>query len=279
MIEQVMTGGAPMTPEVARKVLAAFATMEPSQKCLDDYDLTLREREILRLMADGLLKKEIAEHLDLSVHTVSTHLHRVYGKLHVQTNTGAVAKALREKIILPPSSRGIRAWSLSAHRDEGRGGHQAMADIVHHHTKAFQSSHPEQCHVAGFRENHFIVGFVAFGAQDGVAHLTLDPLLGGGSKYPLAARGDPRTSQHLRRQPCEFRDGVNQRLQGRGRQFLTLGIAGNHIDFENAHGAKLPLPPAVASKEMETLRKVDSDWNRHIIVRWPRHGFTLPPYG
>jgi len=98
-IEQVMTGGAPMTPEVARKVLDAFATMEPGQKCLDDYDLTLREREILRLMADGLLKKEIAEHLNLSVHTVSTHLRRVYGKLHVQTNTGAVAKALREKII------------------------------------------------------------------------------------------------------------------------------------------------------------------------------------
>lgn len=98
-IEQVVSGGAPMTPEVARKVLDAFATMAPSQKCLDDYDLTLREREILRLMANGLLKKEIADQLDLSVHTVSTHLRRVYGKLHVQTNTGAVAKALREKII------------------------------------------------------------------------------------------------------------------------------------------------------------------------------------
>ena len=98
-IEQVVSGGAPMTPELARKVLDAFATMEPSQKCLDDYDLTLREREILRLMADGLLKKEIADLLDLSVHTVSTHLRRVYSKLHVQTNTGAVAKALREKII------------------------------------------------------------------------------------------------------------------------------------------------------------------------------------
>jgi DNA-binding NarL/FixJ family response regulator len=98
-IEQVVTGGAPMTPEVARKVLDAFATREPRRESLDVYDLTLREREILRLMADGLLKKEIADQLDLSVHTVSTHLRRVYGKLHVQTNTGAVAKALREKII------------------------------------------------------------------------------------------------------------------------------------------------------------------------------------
>ncbi|MCX6875384.1 MAG: response regulator transcription factor [Verrucomicrobia bacterium] len=98
-IEQAMSGGAPMTPGVARKVLDAFAKLETSQECHDDYDLTLREREILRLMADGLLKKEIADRLDLSVHTVSTHLRRVYGKLHVQTNTGAVAKALREKII------------------------------------------------------------------------------------------------------------------------------------------------------------------------------------
>ena len=50
-------------------------------------------------MADGLLKKQIAESLDLSVHTVSTHMRRVYAKLHVSTNTGAVAKALREGII------------------------------------------------------------------------------------------------------------------------------------------------------------------------------------
>ena len=98
-IEQVMAGGVSMTPEVARKVLDAFAAMEKSKQCIHDYQLTQREREILRLMADGLLKKEIADHLDISVNTVSTHLRRVYGKLHVQTNTGAVAKALREKII------------------------------------------------------------------------------------------------------------------------------------------------------------------------------------
>ncbi len=101
-IEQVMAGGAPMTPEVARKVLDAFAKIEKSQdsqESPDDYHLTDRELAILRLMADGLLKKEIADRLDISVHTVSTHLRKVYGKLHVSTNTGAVAKALREGII------------------------------------------------------------------------------------------------------------------------------------------------------------------------------------
>ncbi|MDG1073291.1 MAG: response regulator transcription factor [Akkermansiaceae bacterium] len=98
-IRQVMAGGAPMTPEVAKKVLGAFTRLEPAQDNHRDYHLTERERDILRLMADGLLKKEIGEQLGLSVHTVSTHLRAVYEKLHVSTNTGAVAKALREGII------------------------------------------------------------------------------------------------------------------------------------------------------------------------------------
>tara|TARA_Y100000766_G_scaffold114617_1_gene98394 strand:- start:6558 stop:7220 length:663 start_codon:yes stop_codon:yes gene_type:complete len=98
-IRQVMGGGAPMTPEVAKKVLDAFANSDllPSEK--GDYGLTAREQEILRLLAEGLLKKEIADALSISVNTVSTHLRRVYDKLHVNTNTGAVAKALREGII------------------------------------------------------------------------------------------------------------------------------------------------------------------------------------
>lgn len=66
---------------------------------VEDYCLTVRVRDILRLLADGLLKKEIAEFLDISVHTVSYHMRRVYSKLHLNTNTGAVAKALREGII------------------------------------------------------------------------------------------------------------------------------------------------------------------------------------
>jgi len=98
-IRQVMDGGAPMTPGVAKKVLEAFARIEPLKESTDDYQLTDRERDILRLMADGLLKKEIAETIGLSVHTVSTHLRHVYEKLQVTTNTAAVAKALREGII------------------------------------------------------------------------------------------------------------------------------------------------------------------------------------
>lgn len=98
-IRQAMAGGVPMTPEVARKVLDVFSKSGVSSKQPDNYNLTPRECDILRLMADGLVKKEIGESLGISVHTVSTHLQRVYDKLHVKTNTGAVAKALREKLI------------------------------------------------------------------------------------------------------------------------------------------------------------------------------------
>jgi len=61
--------------------------------------LTETERRILRLMADGLIKKEIAAQARISVHTVSTHIRSIYEKLEVTTNTGAVAKALREHLI------------------------------------------------------------------------------------------------------------------------------------------------------------------------------------
>ncbi len=98
-IRQVMGGGAPMTPQVAKKVLDAFANSDLLPGAKGDYGLTAREQEILRLLAEGLLKKEIADALGISVNTVSTHLRRVYDKLHVNTNTGAVAKALREGII------------------------------------------------------------------------------------------------------------------------------------------------------------------------------------
>lgn len=100
-IEQVADGGAPMTPKVAKRVLEVFRASgrQPSSSTADDYKLTDREQEILRLMADGLIKKEIADQLDISFHTVSTHMRSIYEKLHVNTNTGAVAKALREDLI------------------------------------------------------------------------------------------------------------------------------------------------------------------------------------
>lgn len=94
-IQEAVRGGAPFTPQVAQKVLQMFSRLEQPKA---DYGLTEREQKILELMAKGLIKKEIADQLDLSYHTVDTHLRNIYTKLHVHTRTGAVAKALNERL-------------------------------------------------------------------------------------------------------------------------------------------------------------------------------------
>ncbi|MDB6028856.1 MAG: response regulator receiver [Verrucomicrobiales bacterium] len=96
-IQEVLRGGAPMNPRVAKKVLEMFAKIAPQPK--KDYGLSDREKEILVLMSTGLMKKEIADQLSLSYHTVSNHLRSIYEKLHVHTHGGAVAKAMREKLL------------------------------------------------------------------------------------------------------------------------------------------------------------------------------------
>jgi DNA-binding NarL/FixJ family response regulator len=96
-IREVINGGAPMNGRIAKKVLAMFSKIAPQPA--DDYGLTKREQKVLHLMAEGLIKKEIADRLDLSFHTVDTHLRNIYQKLHVNTLSGAVAKAVREGLV------------------------------------------------------------------------------------------------------------------------------------------------------------------------------------
>ena len=91
-----LAGGSPMTPRIARRVLDMFSKFAPKQS---DYGLSEREKEILQLMTTGLIKKEIADKLTLSIHTVDTYLRRIYEKLEVNTRTGAVAKALKEGLV------------------------------------------------------------------------------------------------------------------------------------------------------------------------------------
>ena len=93
-IREVSRGGSPMSTHIARLVVQSFqrpmaAVSEPTQ------DLSEREREVLDLLSQGLMYKEIAEKLGISFETVRTYIRRVYEKLHVRTRTEAVAKALR----------------------------------------------------------------------------------------------------------------------------------------------------------------------------------------
>lgn len=104
-IHQVLAGGAPLTPQVAQSVLDMFASLT---RPAHDYGLTEREKRVLELMTQGFTTKEIADRLEVSYHTVDTHLRNIYSKLHVHSRTGAVAKALKEKLFqpAPPSARG-----------------------------------------------------------------------------------------------------------------------------------------------------------------------------
>jgi DNA-binding NarL/FixJ family response regulator len=91
-VEQVHSGGAPMSMQIARKVVNHFQQIKrPSSEV---EKLTKREQEILALLAKGYLYKEIADHLGISLSTVRAHLHTVYEKLHVQSRTQAVVKFL-----------------------------------------------------------------------------------------------------------------------------------------------------------------------------------------
>ena len=91
-IREVVVGGAPMTPRVARMVLDLLPRSTSARK--NEHGLTVREREVLELMTCGLAKKEMAERMSLSFHTIDTHIRNIYAKLHVHTRSGAVAKAM-----------------------------------------------------------------------------------------------------------------------------------------------------------------------------------------
>jgi DNA-binding NarL/FixJ family response regulator len=95
-IRDVMSGGAVMSPRVARKVLEIFAQQNVSPF---DYRLTAREQDVLNELVEGKSKKRIAHDLSLGVSTVDTHLRSIYAKLHVNTQTAAVAKAFREGLV------------------------------------------------------------------------------------------------------------------------------------------------------------------------------------
>lgn len=94
-VEQVSTGGSPMSMAIARKVVNHFQQIKQAPTELDL--LSKREQEILALLAKGFLYKEIADQLGITPGTVRVHLHTVYEKLHVSSRTEAVVKFLGQK--------------------------------------------------------------------------------------------------------------------------------------------------------------------------------------
>jgi len=94
-LQEVFVGGSALSPAIAKIVVEELRKPSPA----DGFNLSLREIEVLEKLAEGLAVKEIAAVLDISVGTTGFHLTNIYKKLHVQSQTGAVAKALRSGII------------------------------------------------------------------------------------------------------------------------------------------------------------------------------------
>lgn len=95
-IQEVLDDGAPMSPSIARMVLAS---MQQKPAVENPYQLTAREKEILTSLSKGNSYKMIASEFDISIDTVRTHIKKIYEKLHVHSQTEAVSKALNEKLV------------------------------------------------------------------------------------------------------------------------------------------------------------------------------------
>jgi DNA-binding NarL/FixJ family response regulator len=101
-IDEVLAGGSPMNPRVARKVLEMFSRLNAGKK---DYGINEREQAVLQLMVDGLAKKQIADRLHLNLHTVDYVIRCIYQKLHVNCIAAAVSLAMKENLV-PSRCRG-----------------------------------------------------------------------------------------------------------------------------------------------------------------------------
>lgn len=97
-IRDVHAGGAPMTPAIAMKVLSRFRANETATST-EQFGLSDREKEVLTLLVKGRSYKMIAEELNISYHTVDSHMRKIYEKLHVHSNAEAVSKAVSKRIV------------------------------------------------------------------------------------------------------------------------------------------------------------------------------------
>jgi len=96
-IREVHQGGAPMSPEIARKVVTLFQKTGPPEKL--DHRLTPQEIRLLELLAKGSSYQAAADRLNITINTVRKYIRSIYDKLHVHSKSEAVSKALRTRII------------------------------------------------------------------------------------------------------------------------------------------------------------------------------------
>lgn len=96
-LTEVYNGGSALSPAVTRKVIQYFQASAPVQQT--NYHLTAKEKELLQCLVQGMSYKMIADAMMISFETVKSHIKNVYRKLHVSSNSEAVAKAIKQKIV------------------------------------------------------------------------------------------------------------------------------------------------------------------------------------
>ncbi len=94
ILRDVLAGHPPLSARVARRVLRYVQSSAPSAKPVAAFELTAREREVVVLLARGHTAASTAAALDISEHTVKTHIKNLYRKLDVSTRAGLVRTAI-----------------------------------------------------------------------------------------------------------------------------------------------------------------------------------------
>jgi DNA-binding NarL/FixJ family response regulator len=95
-LKELYQGGSPMSSNIARKLVNNFQDRVRLENPAEITLLSIRENEVLHLLAQGLLYKEIADRLGISTSTVRQHIHHIYDKLHVQNRTEAINKVFKK---------------------------------------------------------------------------------------------------------------------------------------------------------------------------------------
>jgi two-component system NarL family response regulator len=94
-------GISPISPAIARYLIEEFHPAE-NRDLGEDRSLTARETQLLELLAQGFIYKEIATKLGISTHTVHGHVKKIYGKLHAVNRSEALRKAASLGYLTPP---------------------------------------------------------------------------------------------------------------------------------------------------------------------------------
>ncbi|MEZ5384032.1 MAG: response regulator transcription factor [Prosthecobacter sp.] len=96
-ILEAAQGGSPMSPKVAASVVQMLAKL--TKPAAEPVSLSPREHDLLKLLVEGLTAKEIADRMQVSIHTTSTHTRNLFTKLGVHSRAAAVARALKDRLV------------------------------------------------------------------------------------------------------------------------------------------------------------------------------------